>query len=210
MPLYHEASNPKIHLYTNDFCAAAYTPEPQVVSTVWGGEPLFYLPRPNETKTPTTVPLMEVAGYRIELEIIPPNWKLTTLTKDPIKVIFGVLHDGSHVRRALNVPQNEKSDARLTGAALQTKKEGVIFLRFISIMDPSQRNWKAAAEVPVKSLLEFSYQQLQLPAELKFTKVEDLPWGGDFKGAEFYNMSGIDFRFLDKTELVHVQFWTIG
>lgn len=153
---------------------------------------------------------MEVAGYKIELEILPPNWKVTTLTADPIKVIYGILYDGSVVRRALNVPQFEKSDAKLSGGPIMTKDEGVIFLRFTSIMDPHERRWKTASEVPVKSLIEFSYQQLELPAELKFTKVEDLPWGGDFKGLEFYNMSGIDFRFLDKTELVHVQFWTAG
>lgn len=180
------------------------------MSTVWGGEPLFYLPRPTEIKTPTTIPLMELAGYRIELEILPPNWKLTTLTADPIKVLFGALYDGLIVRRALNVPQYEKSDARLTGGPIETKKEGVIFLRFISTMDPSERNWKEAKDVPVKSLLEFSYQQLQLPAPLKFTRVDELAWGGGFPGVEFYNMSGIDFRFLDKTELVHVQFWTAG
>lgn len=153
---------------------------------------------------------MEIAGYKIELEILPPNWKVTTFTADPIKVLFGGLYDGSIVRRALNVPQFEKSDARLSGGPITTKEEGVIFLRFTSIMDPSERNWTDAAQVPVKSLIEFSYQQLQLPADLKFTKVEDLPWGGDFEGVEFYNMSGIDFRFLDKTELVHVQFWTAG
>lgn len=180
------------------------------MSTVWGGEPLYYVPRPTEVKAPSTVPLMEVAGYRIELEILPPNWKVTTLTADPIKVIFGALYDGSVVRRALNVPQFEKSNARLSGGPILTKDEGVIFLRFTSIMHHHDRRWKAADQVPVKSLIEFSYQQLELPAELKFTKVEDLPWGGGFEGLEFYNMSGIDFRFLDKTELVHVQFWTAG
>lgn len=180
------------------------------MSTVWGGEPLYYIPRPTEIKTPSKIPLLEVAGYRIELEILPPDWKVTTFTKDPIKVLYGALYDGSIVRRALNVHQYEKSDARLTGRTIKTKGEGVIFLRFISLMDQSERNWKTAAEVPVKSLIEFSYDQLQLPDELKFTKVEDLPWGGGFKGVDFYNMSGIDFRFLDKTELVHVQFWTAG
>lgn len=180
------------------------------MSTVWGGEPLFYLPRPTDVKTPSTIPLMEIAGYNIQLEILPPNSKLTTFTTDAIKVLFGALYDGSIVRRALNVPQYEKSDARLTGGPIETRGEGVIFIRFISTMDPSERNWKEAADVPVKSLLEFSYQQLQLPADLKFTKVEDLPWGGDFIGVDFYNMSGIDFRFLDKTQLVHMQFWTAG
>lgn len=206
----YQSPDPKIHLYTSNFVTGTTKLEPEAIATVWDTEPLIYVPYPTTIKTPQTVPLMELAGYKLDLEILPPNYGPVPTPKDAIKVLYGELWTGTHARRALNVPVFEKRSAVLKSGSMETKAEGVIFLRFTSTMEPSERNWKTAAEVPVKDCFKFSYPQLELPAALRFIKVEDLPWGGGFKGRDFYNMTGIYFRFMDKTELCHVQFWTAG
>lgn len=213
VPGYYEEADPKIYLYTHDFQTQAADAKSEVVSTVWGGEPLYYVPKPTEVQTARKIPLLEVAEYRIYLEIFPPNYKVGELGGDAIKVLWGELHNGETTRRALGVPQYQKRDAKLVGGFLESKREGAIFVRFtpLGITPLSEcSGWPTAEQVPVKSLFQFSYPQIQLAADLKFIRVDQLPWGGDFKGVLFYNMSGIHIRFLDKTPLCHMQFWTAG
>lgn len=209
VPHYHEEPNPKIHLYTHDFISEAINSDPQVVSTVWGGEPLCYVPKPTELKDSQATQLFEISGYRMDLEIIPPNSTVSVGDRAAVKVLFGELQDGDHIRRALNVPGFEKASSRLVSGIVTTKEEGVIFLSFTPILS-GPLLWKTAQDVPVRNIFKSTYAQLQLPKDLKFTKVEDLPWGEPFKGLDFWNMTGFDFRFSDKTPLCHVQFWAAG
>ncbi|KAI5847392.1 hypothetical protein DFP73DRAFT_630662 [Morchella snyderi] len=217
---YYEEPNPTIRLYTNKTVENANSP-PRIIGTVWGGEALYYVPKPTELTctSPQTTPLMNVAGYIMSLEIHPPNTSVPTTKGDAIKVLYGECSDGEFKRRALSVPANEKSSTLLIQEKLDISKEGCILMR-IRPENPYDPNKPALApptsphaedtRVKVENLFEFSYPELALPKPLKWTRVEDLEWGSSFEGEDFSNMTGIDFRFLDGTHLCHVQYWTIG
>lgn len=214
VPKYYEEPEPKIRLYTNQFVTEVIDSTPKIIATVWGGEALYYVPKPTDIKTAQISPLMEVANYQMQLEIHPPNSSVPTSTGDAIKVLYGQVQDGDFVRRALSVPQNEKSSSMLIHDKLDISNEGAILVRIRPmgatnpILDPPL--CAKTNDVPVVNSFEFSYPQLELPTPLKFIKVEDLDWGEAFAGVDFSNMTGIDFRFIGGEHLCHMQFWTAG
>jgi hypothetical protein len=45
----------------------------------------------------------------------------------------------------------------------------------------------------------------------EFIRVDQLPWGQQFKGLEFYNLQGFNISFADNDEhLCHMQMWAAG
>lgn len=182
---------------------------PEIISTVWGAEPLYYIPNPSTLDSHLTAPLLQVANYQITLESIPPHTSLTVNEDQPdaIKVLFGEVRVGGTARRAPGPNPYDKASAKLSEDT-RTGREGAIIMRFSPLDGP--KSWSNAVDIPVKNLFKLSYPQLQLP-DLSFTRVDKLPWSGkQFDGKEFYNMSGIYLRFLDGTPLCHVQFWAAG
>ncbi|KAG0639094.1 hypothetical protein HOY80DRAFT_964884 [Tuber brumale] len=214
VPGHFEGPDPKIHLYLDSF------PTPKdsgsaanIISTIWAGEPLLYLPKPSDTLTHEKVSLLEIAGYRVDLEILPPKAQKAAGFRTAVKVLYGDFLDQSNPlvnRRALSVPQYQKDTTRIGPDSIITTSEGAIFLSFTPVSEDGPKKWKNTPEVPVKTLFQPTYGQLKLPGDFKFVKVEDLPWGGGFKGVDFWNLSGVEFRFLDRTPLCHLQFWTAG
>ncbi|RPA89093.1 hypothetical protein L873DRAFT_1695041, partial [Choiromyces venosus 120613-1] len=214
VPGYYEGQNPAVHLHSNLF------PELQpsksgakIISTIWAGEPLLFLPKPSDTLTHVKAPLIEIAGYRVDLEVLPPKAHMAAGSRTAVKILYGDLLDQSDPsinRRALSVPQYGKDTTRLRPDSIITTNEGVIFLSFTPVSEDGPKKWKNTPDVPVKTLFRSTFGQLKLPADFRFIKVEDLPWGGGFKGVDFWNLTGVEFRFLDKTPLCHLQFWTAG
>ncbi|OHE90300.1 hypothetical protein CORC01_14400 [Colletotrichum orchidophilum] len=88
------------------------------------------------------------------------------------------------------------------------KETGAIILRIVSVGEPGV--WGKAGDVPVKTTFNTRELGLEFP-DLKFTKVEDLWWGENFKGVSFTNLSGFHFRFQDdKSQIAHLQRRTAG
>ncbi|PWW77858.1 hypothetical protein C7212DRAFT_342494 [Tuber magnatum] len=214
VPGHYEGPNPKVHLYLDSLSIPnASRSASKIISTIWAGEPLLYLPKPSDALKHEKSPLLEIAGYRVDLEVLPPKAQKVAGGRTAVKVLYGDLLDQSNPsanRRALNVPQYQKDTTRLGPDSIITTSEGVIFLSFTPVSEDGPKKWKNTPDVPVKTLFQSTYDQLKLPADFKFIKVEDLPWGGGFKGMDFWNLTGVEFRFLDKTPLCHLQFWTAG
>lgn len=215
---YYEEPNPTIRLYTNEIVKSAKSP-PTIIGTVWGGEALYYVPKPTEITAPQTTPLINVAGYIMTLEIHPPNTSVPTKKGDATKVLYGKALDGEIPREPLNVPANEKASALLLHDKLDFPEVGCILMRIRPEegynphkpdLAPPTSAHAEDTRVKVENLFEFSYPELALPQPLKFTQVGELEWGQAWVGKDFSNMTGIDFRFLDGTHLCHVQYWTIG
>jgi len=214
VPGYYEGPDPKVHLYLDSFPTLNASKSPaEIISTIWAGEPLIYLPKPSDALTYQKSSLLEIAGYRVDLEILPPKTQKAAGCRTSVKVLYGDLLDQSNPsvnRRALSVPQYQKDTTALGPGSVITTNEGVIFLSFTPVCNDMPKKWKNTPDIPVKTLFQPTYSQLKLPADFKFVKVEDLPWGGGFKGVDFWNLTGVEFRFLDKTPLCHLQFWTAG
>ncbi|GKT90380.1 FG-GAP repeat-containing protein [Colletotrichum tofieldiae] len=211
VPRYYEEPKPVITLHVNKFAKPkpAVT-ERHIVPTVWDNEGLVYLARPNGVKSPQSFPLIEVANYAISVEIHPPGAKIPLEQNDGIKVLYGSVADIEGTRSSLGLPAFPRiapvtsEDKELSA----DKEKGVILLRIVSVREPSA--WPKAEDVPVKTTFTTKELGLDFP-NLKFTKVEDLWWGADFKGVDFSNMSGFYFRFQDdKSQIAHLQFWTAG
>ncbi|KAK1635375.1 hypothetical protein BDP81DRAFT_462381 [Colletotrichum phormii] len=211
VPRYYEEPKPVITLHVNKFAKPkpAVT-ERHIVPTVWDNEGLVYLARPRKVKSQQSFPLIEVANYAISIEIHPLGAKIPVGKKDGIKVLYGSVADIEGTRTALGLPPFPRiapissEDKELSA----DKEKGAIILRIVSLGEPGV--WEKAGDVPVKTTFNTKELGLEFP-DLKFTKVEDLWWGDNFKGVDFTNMSGFHFRFQDdKSQIAHLQFWTAG
>lgn len=129
-----------------------------------------------------------------------------------VKVLFGSIADINGPRKPLGgspfptLAATTSEDENLSADA----ELGAILLRLTPIKGTEPGSWASAGDVPVKTTFDTSGLGIEFE-DLKFTKVEDLWWGGGFKDLDFYNMSGFHFRLLhDKSEIAHLQFWTAG
>lgn len=211
VPHYYEDSNPSIRVYYNQFAKPPVT-DPQVVSTIWAGEPLLYFPYPTSIKKAQIIPLMEIAGYKVTFEIHPPNALPPgrTYAKQAIRVLWGQVSDsdGTIIRRANYVKPLKKASAAVKAKVLKTGAEGVVFIRFESISTEEERaTWTENSKIPVKIHFKPSYSSLSLPdGSLKFKQYDTKDPKRDF-----WNLTGFHFRFADtKVSLAHMQFWTAG
>ncbi|KAH8648036.1 hypothetical protein BGZ60DRAFT_391028 [Tricladium varicosporioides] len=208
--LYYEEPKPMVTIHTNDF-APVNSVEIQslITPTVWADEGMVYLPRPKKDQACSIFPLIEVANYSIAVEVHAPNQTITVEEGQGFKPLFGSLHDKSGIRTALGTSPFPTTVAIWSDdLTMSTGEQGAIFLRLTPL--PGPKTWSKSEDVPVKTTFSTGSYGLNLPS-LKFKKVEELWWGQDFKGKDFYNLSGFHFRFLDdKTPIAHMQFWTAG
>ncbi|KAH7134410.1 hypothetical protein EDB81DRAFT_870969 [Dactylonectria macrodidyma] len=209
--LYYEEPKPVTTLHLNKTVTASEAPSAApIVPTVWDDEGMVYLTRPNEVKAAHRMNLIEVAGYAVSVEIYPKGDKITLQQGEGIKVLYGSISDNSSKRRPLGSAPFPSITPVTSQENIFTADEqkGAIVLRLLPLGEPSE--WQRAEDVPVRMTMDTSKLGLEAP-ELKFRKVEDLWWGGDFKGKDFYNLSGFYFRFMDdKSQIAHIQFWTAG
>lgn len=157
--------------------------------------------------------LLDVAGYRVSVEVIPFEQTVEVSSGQGIKVLWGKVHDGDKHRSSFSVPTFTASSTRVSSGQITAGPIGAIILRFnpIKSFDYSTEDiddYVSVNNVPVRTLCRPAAVE---PMSLQFKKVDTLAWGSGFKGVDFHNLSGFHFSFLETKELVaHLQFWTAG
>ncbi|XDG05113.1 hypothetical protein ABKA04_004728 [Annulohypoxylon sp. FPYF3050] len=214
---YYEEPKPTVTLLKNTIVQPTVSRnDPAIVTSFWDGEGIVYFANPTQLKRSESVPLINVADFAITVEINPPASKIDITKGEGVKVLYGSLED----RHGERHPLGRKPFPAITSTTsedghLKTdKSKGAIVLRIKPITQKSSQatssGWTHASKVPVDTTFDLSKSGLTMPP-FKFTKVEDLWWGEDFRGLEFYNLSGFHFRFLgSKMHIAHMQFWTAG
>ncbi|KAI9148001.1 Aldos-2-ulose dehydratase [Paramyrothecium foliicola] len=212
---YYQEPTPKVTLHKNH---ADSSPATQIIGTLWSNEGMIYLPRPETVNTLAVKPLIEVANFAITVEVYPPNASIMASAEQGIKPLYGSIVTEGQERRMPLGGKPFPGKENLSDPTGKTKKnmkadeiKGAVILRLTPLQDPLSRGpWKKAKDVPVRDTFDCSERGLP-SLHLEFTQVEKLWWGGDFKGVDFYNMTGFHFRFLeDKQNIAHMQFWTAG
>lgn len=236
MPNYYEEPDPKVRLFTNKF-APAPALRSSIFPSLWAGEGLIRVrnPRlhPEGHSVSQTLPLIEVAKIEVSVQVLGRDEETSVPRGTGIKVLHGCLKlldahgEVGEVRAPLNLrwPTVHSTCSTLNRARAHCK-EGAVLLRMRPLdhtdaggngADDSDDDddgwldhWSADPGVPVHTALDLSQLGLQAP-KFKFVRVDSLPWGDPFRGADFWNMPGFHFRFYeDDTPLAHVQFWAAG
>lgn len=215
-------------LHLNKFAPSRKSIEkPTIIPSVWDEEGIVYLSDPATVTDSSSMPLIEVANFAISIEVWPPHFKIPVDKDEGVKVLYGSLTDCHGTRRPLGgAPFPSMAPLTSTQSSLATDDtKGAVILRLKPIAEErslehedwedlqvslDEKKWSTAADVPVRTTFDASSAGLRMPHK-KFVKVEDTWWGGNFKGVEFYNLTGFHFRFLEsKLNLAHMQFWVAG
>lgn len=221
---YYEEPNPAVTLHLNSTIAPiGERPHSTIVTTAWDNEAMIYLPLPTSDPTDPKrvrkfrhaeqVQLIDVAGYRISVEIVPFDSDTSVGEGQGIKVLYGSVNDGQQQRSPFSVAPFTASTTSVTSGSVTAGPNGAIILRFspVKSFDVSfddVDDYLNVSNVPVRTLVHPA--KTSLPS-LQFIKCEDLSWGAKFKGVDFCNLSGFSFAFLEnKSRIAHLQFWTAG
>lgn len=188
----------------------------------------------------TTLNLIAVANHKVSINVLAADAKQPIDEDEGFKVLWGIMSDEKGPRTALGVPSFTAASTLANGRTITAGPCGAIYLRFTPIFSPQESAFAvspqhegsdsssyhvidtdqqsrpsvpafvSAETVPLKPYLTTTTHGLSLPPPA-FTRVEDLWWGGKFKGVAFANLSGFHFRFVEsKDALAHLQFWTAG
>ncbi|KAI1097945.1 hypothetical protein F4804DRAFT_326094 [Jackrogersella minutella] len=214
---YYEEPKPTVTLLTNQIAQpVANHYDSPIATSSWDGEGIVYFADPSRVKMLASVALIEVANFAITAEIHPPGSKFIVGRGEGVKVLYGSLEDTYGKRRPLgDKPFPDVGSTSSEDGFFRTDKiEGAIVLRMKPVLQEDSQSahpgWSHALEVPVRTTFDLSKSGLEM-SSFKFTKVDKLWWGGDFKNIEFYNLSGFHFRFLgSKMHIAHMQFWVAG
>lgn len=218
---YYTEPDPVVSLHLNTFAKLIPKVKPAVITaSVWDNEGIVHLSNPAkdniDPKVHAAMPLIKLAHYSISIEVLPPKYKLDfkdkANTRTGIKVLYGAIKDGETWRAPLSVPQFTSASTLVKSPFITAHETlGAVILRLVyASPDDDCAAFSTAADVPVETTLPVSKYGLKLPP-LAFIKVSDLPWGGAFEDADFYNLTGFSFRFQGtQTQLAHLQFWTAG
>ena len=175
----------------------------QFKTSYWNNEALVCLPKPASAACCDILPLLNLGGFRIELEILrSATWSTSSDCVDALKVLFGAVHvDGEESpRAALSVPSYTSQSAATSKQPFRSLEQGAIVIRLCRIL-PAEYAWSDVGRIPIKPLLKVSPENGPQP-EFRFTRVT--------KGKDFWNLKGFEIRFADQIPLAHVQFWTSG
>lgn len=149
------------------------------------------------------IPILYLAGFRLELEILPPRARRAVdESADAIKVLYGTVtvDEEDRPRGALSVHWYHSASAEISYHAYQASEQGAILIRLIRDL-PNDASWPRVREIPLQPLLKVTPSDGPQP-EWRFQQVE--------QGKDFWNLKGLQIRFLDQTPLAHLQFWAAG
>ena len=149
------------------------------------------------------IPFLYLAGFRLEVEVLPPRARRAEdESADAIKVLYGAVtvDEEDHPRGATSVPRYCSASAEISHHAYQASEQGAILIRLIRDL-PNDASWRHVTDIPLRSLLKVTPSDRPQP-EWRFQQVE--------QGKDFWNLKGLEIRFLDQTPLAHLQFWAAG
>ena len=172
-------------------------------SSHWNNEALLCLLKPTNAAHCDILPLLDLAGFRLGLEILrSTTWSTHSDCVDAIKVLFGAVRvEGEvHPRAALNIPEYITQSAATSKRPFEALEHGAVIIRLCRIT-PAKYTWSDVKKIPIRPLLKVSPENGPQP-ELKFTRATE--------GKNFWNLKGFQIRFADQTPLAHIQFWTTG
>ncbi|KAL9611244.1 MAG: hypothetical protein Q9167_004098 [Letrouitia subvulpina] len=201
---YYKAPHPRITVHYNEFAdACGLTGRTQFKTAYWDDQALVCIPKPTYKTHNEILPLLELASFRIELEILPPSMRKEPFhSADAIKVLFGAVQvaDEEHPRAALSVPRYSSAPAKIACRPYESLARGAVLLRLIKLL-PDGTTWPEVEKIPVKPLLKVSPPNSPQP-EFQFHRVT--------KEKNFWNLKGFEIRFINQTPLTRIQFWAAG
>ncbi|KAF7589483.1 hypothetical protein BBP40_004237 [Aspergillus hancockii] len=208
---YYQEARPEVTLYRNE-ANQRHRSDARIVGTVWGNEGMVYIPDPTKIgEEPVTRDLIEVAKFRIRVEVYPPRGKIPVKEEEGIKPLYGVLCDTDGEVKPLGgrpFPARESLTTSSDHLSVNTTI-GAVILRLTPLAHGSD-DWTKVDDVPVKNIFDLSDVGLETP-DMNFVRVRDTWWGGDFKTEYFFNLTGFHFRFQgNKQNIAHMQFWIAG
>lgn len=201
---YYKSPDPQVRVYYNDFAQSGkHVAAPLFRTAYRNNEALVCLPKPSSTEHLKILPLIGLAEFRLELEILPPRGKRAEdESADAIKVLYGsVLVDGQNIpKEALSVPDYSSASAAIGHCGYRALEQGAVLLRLIRVA-ADKATWPDVHSIPLKPLLTVSPPDGPQP-DWQFRRVKE--------DKDFWNLIGFDIRFSDQTPLAHVQFWAAG
>ena len=201
---YYRSPNPQVGVYYNDFAIPGKDALRTQYRTAYrDNEALLCLPRPSPHVRREIIPLLYLAGFRLEVEILPPRARRAEdESADAIKVLYGavVVDKAEPPREALSVPRFCSASAGVGYHAYQASEQGAVLIRLIRDF-PNEVSWPYVRDIPLQPLLKVTPSDGPQP-DWRFQKVEE--------GKDFWNLKGLEIRFTDQTPLAHLQFWAAG
>ena len=161
------------------------------------------LPRPSSYVRHEIIPLLYLAGFRLEVEILPPQARRAEdESADAIKVLYGgvFVDKEDSPREALSVPWYCTASTGIAYRTYQDSEHGAVLIRLIRDFT-NETSWPHVTDIPLQSLLKVTPSDGPQP-DWRFRQVE--------KGKDFWNLKGFEIRFTDQTPLAHLQFWAAG
>jgi aldos-2-ulose dehydratase len=218
---YYEEPNPRLTLHVNQNLPTI-PKNPVIIPSLWNKEGIVYLRNPKlepQIQIPASMPLIEIAGYLISVEVCPKAYVFTVEQGEGIKVLYGsisLLKEGKIVetRSPFSVtPFTRSTTKSICRTACASEEDGAIVLRLLPVSIIKDVKYPTVSDVPVHTKLNPGKLGVSLPP-LAFERADKLWWGRDdpfYKDVNFWNLQGFHLRFLDsELSLVHIQFWGAG
>ena len=204
MANYYQSPNPQVRVYYNDFAKPGKDGiEPQFRTAYSDNEALVCLPRPSPHIRHAILPCLDLAGFRLEVEILPPGARRAVdESADAIKVLYGtVIVDGeNHPRGPSSTPDYSLASTVVAHHAYQASQRGAVLIRLVRTVI-NKVSWPNINDIPLEPLLKVSPADGSQP-DWCFRKVKN--------DKDFWNLKGFEIRFTDQTPLAHLQFWAAG
>ncbi|CDO68224.1 hypothetical protein BN946_scf184913.g14 [Trametes cinnabarina] len=224
VPGYHTGPEcPSIRISPNAFFAPLASSDIRVHRLV--DEVLVLVPRPSDAAATaaggTSISLIDVAGHRLHVHVLPPNASAKFHHKDGVKVIYGEVSmkarkRGHTVTRGLAPPAHKAASVQILShdGTITAGASGAVLMRLEHLSEAFQGPYTTMAELPIANAFPASAPPDVRALAFEFVKCEKLAWAsnGNWDGFEFYNMTGFHVHFGDDTldKLCHIQLWTLG
>ena len=201
---YYKSPNPQVRVYYNDFAKPGKDAAATQVKTAYSNnEALVCLLRPSIETRHEILPFLKLAGFRLELEVLPPCVRrVKDESADAIRVLYGavLVDEEEFPRKAFSAPRYLSASAKIANHAYQASVQGAVLIRLIRNTS-DEASWPRVEDIPLEPLLKVSPFSGPQP-DWQFRKVEE--------GKDFWNLRAIELRFTDQTPLAHLQFWAAG
>ncbi|KAA1475655.1 hypothetical protein DENSPDRAFT_932507 [Dentipellis sp. KUC8613] len=194
------------------------TPQ-QIVATKLNHEVVLRVPRPASIEASDEVGLLDVAGRKLYLVVVPRNKTYGVVPGSGIKVIAGSVswkdktgsvHERSRAIDPFTVVSTivESKDNSVTAG----NEGGIVLLMKDAGAQSSRGPYSDMSQLRAHTIFPGRFPAEVRHMDFPWVQVQDRPWAnGKWKGVEFYNIAGFYVRSLDSDEnLCHFQFWTAG